>query len=159
MTVCMVCAMLVRPLHPVARRSCSFPILCPVCAAEAPNHTCPECIIRRSAFGAGAAPQEWMCSLDGAISSNASALLTHQQLLQYDARSLQAAVNCGKGLVACTQPDCHGVAVLPNGPEGSVGGKPARQDAAGRSYRQLGAFCWVGAGREMLLAFMPNGQP
>ncbi|KAK9901691.1 hypothetical protein WJX75_008551 [Coccomyxa subellipsoidea] len=100
-----------------AIKSCTFPVLCPICQAKS-DPPCAKCERRRAdlerAAAAGEADKEgangaaaWCCSFDADI----TLLLCVEEEEQYLARSLKAATNASPDLLPCQKADCDGVAV------------------------------------------------
>ncbi|EIE20626.1 hypothetical protein COCSUDRAFT_57197 [Coccomyxa subellipsoidea C-169] len=100
-----------------AMKSCTFPVLCPICQAK-PDPPCAKCERRRADMERAAAageednsgangPSAWCCSLDADI----PLLLSVEEEEQYLARSLKAATNACPDLLPCPRADCEGVAV------------------------------------------------
>ncbi|CAL5223005.1 g5454 [Coccomyxa viridis] len=102
-----------------AVRSCSFPVLCPICQAKS-EPRCIPCSKREAALAAAqeagredipSGTNPWCCTLDADI----PLLLTVEEEEHYLERSLKAAANSCADLVPCPQANCEGVAVA--GPE------------------------------------------
>ncbi|BDA42122.1 probable ATP-dependent RNA helicase DEAH11, chloroplastic at C-terminar half [Coccomyxa sp. Obi] len=100
-----------------AIKSCTFPILCPICQAKA-DPPCAKCQRRRDDLERSAAagdvdggqtngPASWCCSFDADI----TLLLSVEEEQEYLARSLKAATNSCADLVPCPQANCEGMAV------------------------------------------------
>ncbi|CAL5223008.1 g5459 [Coccomyxa viridis] len=123
-----------------AVRSCSFPVLCPICQAKS-EPKCIPCSKRRAALAAAQKPASTQTLLHRisalfawrrtgskeagrakhdpkgpsawccTLDADVPLLLTAEEEKQYLKRSLKAAVNSCADLVQCPQPNCEGVAV------------------------------------------------